>query len=73
MDHFTTHLMQDLVTKQEITEGFRSHLESAMNQLLETELTAFLAYDKYDRIGINSGNSRNGAYGRTLQPTTKHE
>jgi hypothetical protein len=38
MDHFTTHLMQDLVTKQEITEGFRSHLESAMNQLLETEL-----------------------------------
>jgi transposase-like protein len=59
MNHLTTDLIQALVTKQDITAVFRSHLESAMNQLLETELTAFLEYDKYDRIGINSGNSRN--------------
>ena len=44
-----------------------------MNQLLETELTAFLEYGKYDRIGINSGNSRNGVYGRKLHTATKHE
>jgi hypothetical protein len=44
-----------------------------MNQLLETELTAFLEYEKYDRIGINSGNSRNPVYGRTLHTDTKHD
>ncbi|GKU77806.1 hypothetical protein L3i20_v222030 [Paenibacillus sp. L3-i20] len=37
-----------------------------MNHLLETELTAFLAYEKYDRIGVNTGNSRNGGYTRKL-------
>ena len=37
-----------------------------MNTLLATELTAFLDYDKYDRIGFNSGNSRNGLYARKL-------
>ncbi|MDZ7543383.1 IS256 family transposase, partial [Clostridium perfringens] len=66
MNHFTTDLVQALVTKQDVTEVFREHLESAMNRLLETELTAFLDYEKYDRIGVNSGNSRNGGYTRTL-------
>lgn len=66
MNHFTTDLVQALVAKQDITEVFRTHLESAMNHLLETELSVFLDYEKYDRAGINSGNSRNGAYVRTL-------
>ena len=66
MNHFTTDLVQALVAKQDVTEIFRKHLELAMNYLLETELTAFLDYEKYDRIGLNSGNSRNGGYSRTL-------
>ncbi len=67
MNHFTTtDLVQALVTKQDVTEIFRKHLEMAMNHLLETELTAFLDYEKYDRIGVNSGNSRNGSYTRTV-------
>ena len=66
MNHFTSDLVQALVTKQDVTEIFRKHLEMAMNHLLETELTAFLDYEKYDRIGFNSGNSRNGSYTRTL-------
>ena len=66
MNHFTTDLVQALVTKQDVTEVFRHHLETAMNHLLETELTAFLDYEKYDRVGVNSGNSRNGVYTRTL-------
>ncbi|MDR6726083.1 transposase-like protein [Paenibacillus amylolyticus] len=37
-----------------------------MNHLFETELTAFLNYEKYDREGFNSGNSRNGKYTRTF-------
>uniref|UniRef100_UPI0018C20355 transposase n=1 Tax=Enterococcus hirae TaxID=1354 RepID=UPI0018C20355 len=30
-------------------------------------LTAFLDYEKYDRIGFHSGNSRNGTYDRTVK------
>jgi len=66
MNHFTTDLVQALVTKQDVSEVFRQHLELAMNRLLETELTSFLDYEKYDRIGVNTGNSRNGSYTRTL-------
>src|SRR5690606_8558644 len=66
MTQFTTDIMQALVKKEDISEVFRKHLETAVNTLLQTELTAFLDYEKYDRIGFNSGNSRNGAYTRTL-------
>lgn len=66
MDHFTSDIIQALVKKDDVTEIFRSHLETAVNTLLKTELTAFLDYEKYDRVGFNSGNSRNGAYSRTL-------
>ncbi|CAM3130766.1 Mutator family transposase [Paenibacillus sediminis] len=66
MNQFTTNLVQALVTKQDVTEVFRFHLEISMNHLLETELTAFLDYEKYDRTGFHSGNSRNGTYSRTL-------
>lgn len=37
-----------------------------INSLLATELTEFLDYEKYERMGFNSGNSRNGPYSRTL-------
>ena len=66
MNQFTTEIIDALVKKQDITEVFRSHLEMAINSLLATELTEFLNYEKYDRIGFNSGNSRNGVYSRTL-------
>ena len=50
-----------------MNELFRVHLEKAVNTLLKTELTAFLDYEKYDRIGFNTGNSRNGSYDRTVK------
>ena len=31
-----------------------------MNNLLQAELSAFLGYEPYDKVGYNSGNSRNG-------------
>lgn len=66
MNQFTTEIVDALVKKQDITEIFRTHLEKAINSLLATELTVFLEYEKYDRDGFNSGNSRNGSYSRTL-------
>ena len=56
-----------LSVKGDLNELFRVHLEKAVNTLLKTELTAFLDYEKYDRIGFNTGNSRNGSYDRTVK------
>ncbi|GMA45874.1 IS256 family transposase [Tetragenococcus muriaticus] len=67
MNDFTTDILQTLVNKGDLNECFRSHLENAVNVLLKTELTAFLDYEKYERAGFNSGNSRNGAYQRTIK------
>lgn len=66
MNQFTTDIIQNLVKKEDIKEVFRVHLEAAVNTLLQTELTAFLDYEKYDRAGFLSGNSRNGSYARKL-------
>lgn len=65
-----TDLVQALVTKQDITEVFRTHLEIAMNHLLETELTVFFDYEN-DHRGVNSDNLRNGAYTCTLHTEYK--
>ena len=65
MNDFTTEILKTLANKGDLNELFRVHLEKAVNTLLKTELTAFLDYEKYDRIGFNTGNSRNGSYDRT--------
>ena len=61
MNDFTTEILKTLVNKGDLNELFRVHLEKAVNTLLKTEVTAFLNYEKYDRIGFNTGNSRNGS------------
>ncbi|OTO44598.1 transposase [Enterococcus faecium] len=58
---------QTLLNKGDLDELFRDYLERAINSLLQAELTAFLDYEKYDRNGFNSGNSRNGNYSRTFK------
>lgn len=67
MNDFTTKLIKTLVEGNNITEVFRSHVQEAVNNLLQIELSEFLNYDKYDRKGFNSGNNRNGSYGRILK------
>ena len=67
MIQFTTELLNFLAQKQDIDEFFRSSLETAMNDLLQAELSAFLEYEPYDKVGYNSGNSRNGTYSRKFE------
>ncbi|EMF0311849.1 IS256 family transposase [Enterococcus faecium] len=55
------------MNKGDLDELFRCHLELAVNSLLQAELTAFLDYEKYDRAGFNSVNSRNGNYLRSFR------
>jgi transposase-like protein len=47
-------------------ELMRKELEHAINELLQSELTFFLDYEKWDIAGYDSGNSRNGSYAREM-------
>lgn len=67
MNNFTTEIMETLINKGDLDDLFRHHLELAINSLLQAELTAFLDYEKYDRAGFNTGNSRNGNYSRSFK------
>lgn len=61
MANVSTNLMSALLNNESIDEVFRSELENAVNEVLSTELTAFLDYEKYDYSGRNSGDSHNGS------------
>lgn len=67
MNNFTTQLF-DFLFKNEcnlenaLQEVVRSNIEIAINELLESELTAVLEYEKYERS--DSDNARNGFYHR---------
>ncbi|EQC57569.1 hypothetical protein LLT6_00130, partial [Lactococcus cremoris subsp. cremoris TIFN6] len=50
MTQFTTELLNFLAQKQDIDEFFRTSLETAMNDLLQAELSAFLGYEPYDKV-----------------------
>ncbi len=70
MNDITTELQKGLYKGETLSDSlnelFRAQLEEAVNTLLKNELTAFLDYEKYDPIGYNSGDSRNGSYQRVL-------
>ena len=66
MSELNTELMSALLKNESLDEVFRSHLETAMNDLLKIELTEFLGYEKSSPLGYNTGNSRNGFYERDL-------
>lgn len=71
MNQFTTELLNFLAQKQDIDEFCRTSLETAMNDLLQAELSTFLGSEPYEKVGYNSGNSRNGTYARKFE--TKYE
>jgi putative transposase len=66
MSNLNTELMIALLINESFDEFFRSHLEKAVNDLLQNELTAFLCYEKHSIEGYGTGNSRNGSYSRSL-------
>lgn len=64
MSNVNTNLLKALAENQSVAEIFRKELEDAVNQLLKTELSGFLGYEKHSSHGWNSGNSRNDYYHR---------
>ena len=70
MNDIITELQKGLFNGETLSDSlnelFRNQLEEAVNELLKAELTALLDYEKYDPIGYNSNDSRNGFYERSL-------
>ena len=66
MNDFTKNITQALFNQDKINDLLRHEIQQAVNDLLESELTAFLGYDPYARNGGNAGNSRNGACFRKI-------
>ncbi|MGD8260704.1 IS256 family transposase, partial [Lactobacillus jensenii] len=66
MNDFTKNITQALFNQDKINDLLRHEIQQAVNDMLESELTAFLGYDPYARNGWNTGNSRNGAYFRKI-------
>lgn len=66
MNDFTKDMANALFNQDKINDLFRQKLQQAVNDLLESELTAFLGYNPYEHDGWNTGNSRNGAYYRKV-------
>jgi transposase-like protein len=66
MTDYNTKLMEVLLSGGNVDEIIRQEIETAINGLLETEITAFLGYERYSVEGYNSGDSRNGSYTRTI-------
>ena len=52
MDQFTKNLTKTLLSNGDVKELFRQQLETAINHILQAELTALLGYDPYDRSGF---------------------
>ncbi len=67
MSDLATDLAAASASGHNANEFFRTNLEAAISQLLENERTVFLDYEKWNPADYNSGNSRNGYYGRTVK------
>lgn len=67
MNNFNTDLIQILAQGLDINEFFRQQSEIAINDLLKSELTVFLYYEKWEYKGYGSGNSWNEYYHRNLK------
>lgn len=67
MTDFNRECLNALFDKEKFDKFMRTQLEEGLNLLLESELTAFLGYNPYDRNGWNSENSRNGSYFRQIK------
>ena len=67
MTDFNRECLNALFDKEKFDKFMRTQLEEGLNLLLESELTAFLGYNPYDRNGWYSGNSRNGSYFRQIK------
>lgn len=60
----TTKLGEILSNSDNLDNFIKKMIKDMIESLLKAELTEFLNYDKYDRKGHNTGNSRNGYYSR---------
>lgn len=69
MSNSSTKIIDKTVFNLPLGELIRQQVESTVNDILETERSAFLGYEKHSSDGYNTGNSRNGYYYREYNST----
>jgi transposase-like protein len=58
---------KDFKDRKDFDEFFNELFKEGINQMLKSEMTDHLGYEKNSKEGDNSGNSRNGDYTKTLK------
>jgi transposase-like protein len=61
--------LQDVKSLNDFDNVMNSLYKEGIQQLLKSELTQQLGYDKHSSDGVNSGNSRNGSYKKKIRTT----
>jgi transposase-like protein len=56
--------------KEEFNSFFNDLYKQGVEEMLQAELDAHLGYTKYSKDGYNTGNSRNGAFSKTVKTTS---
>lgn len=59
--------LKNLKTMKDVNAFVKELIAPTLQQMLDVEMTQHLGYEKYDRKGFNSGNSRNGSYPKTIK------
>ena len=59
-------LAKDLKTEQDLNTLMADLLKLSVETALSAELTEHLGYDKHEKVGYNTGNSRNGTFKKTI-------
>ena len=58
---------KDFKDRKDFDEFFSELFKEGIDQMLKAEMTDHLGYEKHEKEGENSGNSRNGDYPKTLK------
>jgi transposase-like protein len=65
-DKFPKGFFKQFKSKESFQEYFNSLFKQGIEEMLQSELDEHLGYTKHDKVGYNTGNSRNGTFQKTI-------
>ncbi len=65
-DKFPKGFFKQFKSKESFQDYFNSLFKQGIEEMLQSELDEHLGYIKHDKVGYNTGNSRNGTFSKTI-------
>ena len=65
-DKFPKGFFKQFKSKESFQDYFNSLFKQGIEEMLQGELDEHLGYTKHDKVGYNTGNSRNGTFQKTI-------